>query len=35
MRSRFRALCPPLTIAFEQFDEALSIFADALSGLKT
>ena len=28
-------LCPPLTIPFEQFDEALSIFDDALSGLKT
>ena len=28
-------LCPPLTIPFEQFDEALSIFEDALSGLKT
>ena len=28
-------LCPPLTIPFEQFDEALSIFEDALSGLET
>ena len=28
-------LCPPLTIAFEQFDEALSIFEGALSSLKT
>jgi 4-aminobutyrate aminotransferase len=28
-------LCPPLTIPFEQFDEALSIFEDALSDLKT
>ena len=28
-------LCPPLTIPFEQFDEALSIFEEALSGLKT
>jgi 4-aminobutyrate aminotransferase len=28
-------LCPPLTIPFEQFDEALSIFEGALSGLKT
>jgi 4-aminobutyrate aminotransferase len=28
-------LCPPLTIPFEQFDEAYSIFEDALSGLKT
>jgi 4-aminobutyrate aminotransferase len=28
-------LCPPLTIPFEQFDEALSIFEDALSSLKT
>ena len=27
-------LCPPLTIPFEQFDEALSIFEDALSGLE-
>ena len=28
-------LCPPLTIPFEQFDEALSIFEDALSSLET
>ena len=28
-------LCPPLTIPFEQFDEAFSIFEEALSGLKT
>ena len=28
-------LCPPLTIPLEQFDEAFSIFEDALSGLKT
>ena len=28
-------LCPPLTIPLEQFDEAYSIFEDALSGLKT
>jgi 4-aminobutyrate aminotransferase len=28
-------LCPPLTIPFEQLDEALSIFEDALSGLRT
>jgi 4-aminobutyrate aminotransferase len=27
-------LCPPLTIPFEQFDEALSIFEDALSDLE-
>jgi 4-aminobutyrate aminotransferase len=27
-------LCPPLTIPFEQFDEALSIFENALSGLE-
>jgi 4-aminobutyrate aminotransferase len=27
-------LCPPLTIPFEQFDEALSIFEDALSDPK-
>jgi 4-aminobutyrate aminotransferase len=27
-------LCPPLTIPVEQFDEALSIFEDALSSLK-
>ena len=24
-------LCPPLTIPFQQFDEAFSIFEDALS----
>ncbi len=28
-------LCPPLTIPFEQFDAALSLFEDALSGLET
>jgi 4-aminobutyrate aminotransferase len=28
-------LCPPLTISFQQFDEALSIFEDALSSLRT
>jgi 4-aminobutyrate aminotransferase len=28
-------LCPPLTIPFEQFDEALSIFEDAVSGLES
>ena len=28
-------LCPPLTIPFEQFDEALSIFEGALSGLES
>jgi 4-aminobutyrate aminotransferase len=28
-------LCPPLTIPFEQFDEALSIFEGALSSLKS
>ena len=28
-------LCPPLTIPFEQFDEALSIFENALSGLES
>ena len=27
-------LCPPLTIPFEQFDAALSLFEDALSGLE-
>ena len=28
-------LCPPLTIPFEQFDEALSIFDHAVSGLES
>ena len=28
-------LCPPLTIPFEQFDEALSIFEDAISALES
>jgi 4-aminobutyrate aminotransferase-like enzyme len=28
-------LCPPLTIPFEQFDKALSIFEDALTSLES